>query len=181
MPDRPAHDRHPLTAGLTAADVDLLRRRAARYAKEAEAAAVDVTDAAVFARGRVRYAVPLASLREIRPLRHLCRIPSASRIVPGVVHYRGEILSVHDLESFLAEQASGAEPNWVLVVEHEAERLGLMADEVIGIEPVAAGQLRPLPVTLGDRSACFQGILDGGVLMLKPAQLFSTPAFFAAF
>src|SRR5262249_42037421 len=104
-------------AGLSDAEIEILRARAVKYARSVEVVAEHVVDVVVFARGTMRYGVPLGALREIRALRALCRIPGASACVPGVFHYRGEILSAHDLEAFLggAGAPSGA-ASWVLVV-----------------------------------------------------------------
>jgi purine-binding chemotaxis protein CheW len=167
-------------SGLGDAEIEILRTRAARYARGVEQIVEHVADVVIFARGDLRYAVPLPSLREIRPLRAACRIPGASPAVPGVFHYRGEILSLHDIEAFLGGASPRPAP-WVLIVEHERERLGLMADEVIGVEPARASALRPVPVTLGDAGGCFQGVLDAGVVMLGPARLFANQQFFSAF
>lgn len=167
-------------AGLSQAEIALLQARAARYARSVEEGREQVADAVVFARGEARYAVPLESLREIRPLRQLCKIPGAARHVPGVFHYRGEIVSVHDVEAFLGGAMSPVAA-WVLIVEHEQERIGLMADEVIGVEPAPPSAISPVPVTMGEAAACFQGLLGRESLLLSPARLFSTPAFHSAF
>jgi purine-binding chemotaxis protein CheW len=100
--------------------------------------------------------------------------------VPGVFHFRGELLSAHDLAAWMGGSAPN-QPGWTLVVEHGGMRLGLLADEVIGIDRLASSQLGPVPVTLGGRGVCFQGVLGGQRLLLEPERLFSTPAFFRAF
>jgi chemotaxis signal transduction protein len=168
--------------GLTSAEIDILRARAARYARRVETVVEHLADVVIFARGSLRYAIPLPTLREIRPLRALCRIPGASPCVPGVFHYRGEILGAHDLDAFLGGASVEARPApWVLIVEHERERLGLMADEVIGVEPARASTLGPLPITLGDGAGCFQGALADGVVLLNAPRLFANPRFYSAF
>lgn len=167
--------------GLTSAEIEILRARAERYAKQPEKRAEDVTHAIVLTRGGARYAAPLRSLREIRPLKVFCRIPDASRCVPGMFHCRGEILSLHDIEAFMMEGAGGRPAPWVLILEQGRERIGLMADEVLDVVEVSAARVMPVPITFGDRATCFEGILDGGVFLLAPPKLFSTPSFFSAF
>lgn len=158
----------------------LLKRRAARYAKPASAGVEEVAEYVAFSRGPGQYALPLASLREIRPLRHLARIPGASPVVAGVLHFRGELLSAHDLAWWLGSGTRNR-PSQVLVVEHGGARLGLLADDVAGIERLGTSQLGPVPVTLGERGCCFRGVLGGQRMLLEPERLFSTPAFFRAF
>lgn len=167
----------------TAAALDdaLLRRRAARYATRNAASEENPTPVLVFTRGLGRYAIPLESLREIRPLRTIAAIPGASAVVPGVFHHRGEILSAHDLEAFMGGGPGETTPAWVLVVENRGDRVGLMADEVIGVEPVTGEQVRPVPLTLGERGACLAGIVRREVMLLEPGALFKSASFFHAF
>ena len=123
------------------------------------------------------------ALREIRPLQNVCLLPGASPVVPGVLYYRGELLGVHDLTAFMSLGACAAmkAAPWVLIVEHEGERLGLLADAVIEIRSILSTDVRPLPITLGDRGSCFLGVLEDGLLLLHAPPLFSNPRFFNAF
>lgn len=172
-----------LLAGLTPEEIELLRSRALRYAKTSTEAVRDVLEAVIFVRGSSQYAVMLSALREIRALQGVCLLPGASAVVPGVSYYRGELLSVHDLTAFMnpAVRSATRPAGWVLIVEHEGERLGLLADAVTEIRSLLIASIRPLPLTLGDRSACFQGVLEDGLLLLHAPLLFSTPHFFNAF
>lgn len=167
--------------GLSDAEIELLRLRAARYARQPEGKAEDVIDIVVFVRGRSRYAIPLCAVREVRPLRAFCRIPGSSRCVPGMFHFRGEIISVHDLEAFMDPGAGGRPSPWIVLIEHQGERIALLADEVLDVEQIATEQIKPTPITFGDRAACFQGVIGGAVLLLQPGKLFTTPRFFSAF
>lgn len=163
------------------AELALLKLRALRYARQDPPISGDIRDAVVFTRGEGRYAALVTDLREIRPLRRLCRIPRASPIVPGVLYYRGEILSAHDLGRFLVEQQQLPDPPWVLVLEQKKQRLGLLADTILGIASICLERLSVLPVTLGERGQGFYGIFDGSTLLLNPACLLSMPAFTKAF
>jgi len=166
---------------LTLEEIALLEVRAARYATTEETQATDVAEGVVFRRGDSRWAIPLSSLREVRPLRGFCKIPCASPAVPGILHFRGEILSLHDVRAYMDSTAEGQAPAWVIVVEHEGERIGLAADEILDIEAYSLGELSPLPVTLGERGAICEGMLRGGAVLLSPLSLFRTEGFFSAF
>jgi chemotaxis signal transduction protein len=155
--------------------------RAARYAERMEEGAGDIAAAVIFRRGATQYAAPISALREVRPLLRMCRIPGASAAVPGVVHFRGEILSLHDLAAFMDPSAGGKPAAWIIVAERAGERIGVLADEIIGIEQFAASRVRPPPVTFGERASCFEGVIAGGVLLLSAPRMFETPAFFSAF
>ncbi len=168
-------------APLSAEEIDLLTQRANRYAVAAEKQATDLTDTVVFRRGNARYAVPLVTLREVRPLRSFCRIPQSSPAVPGIMHFRGEIISLHDLAAFMEPEVDTKNPTWVIVVEYLGERIGLGADEILDVERHSTAIVQPLPITFGDRGAICDGLLPDGSLLLSASRIFHTEAFFSAF
>jgi chemotaxis signal transduction protein len=161
-------------------DEALLRRRASRYAAQAVREAAELAEHLFFGRGAGEYALPLPCLREVRPLRQVARVPGASPGVVGVFQFRGELLSAHDLAGWTGP-GTRARGEWLLVVEHGHSRLGLVADQVDGIERREEGRWGAVPVALGERGVCFRGVLDGQRLLIEPERLFSTPAFFRAF
>ncbi len=166
-------DDHSLFAGLSKDDIGLLRWRATRYAQKPSTDESEKTDVIVFGRGSTRYAVVLDGLREIRPLRTFCAIPGAMGLVPGVFHYRGEILSVYDLACLLNLEASLVVSDWVVVLEHDAARIGLIVDEVLGVESTLLSDVQPVPISMGARASCFQGVLGGGALLLHVPRILS--------
>lgn len=161
-------------------ELEILRQRAARYARRTDQSAEDSSSVVVFARGATRYAVPLEALREIRPLKSFCTIPGASDVVPGIVHYRGELLSAHDLQAFLAPGVKAPAAAWFIVLEHHRDRLALLADVVHGVELLLASRLSPAPLSLGEKAGGFRGVLDDGVLVLQPTSLLALSSFHAA-
>ena len=179
MPDFMPDENDAMT--LSVEDIALLKQRAARYASAAERPATDVTDVVVFRRGGAHYAIPLVSLREVRPLRTFCAIPCSSATVPGILHFRGEIISLHDVAAFMEPSMETKRAAWVIVVEHLGERIGLGADEVMDVEKVSAARVRPRPITFGYRGAICDGMLPDGSLLLSAARLFHTDTFFSAF
>lgn len=166
---------------LSQEELDLLKQRATRYALATERVAVDLTDAVIFRRGPAKYALPLVTLREVRPLRSFCPIPCASSSVPGILHFRGEIISLHDVAAFMDPSCETENPNWVIVVEYMSERIGLGADEILDVERHSAAMLQPLPITFGDRGVICDGFLPDGSLLLSASRMFHTEAFFEAF
>jgi chemotaxis signal transduction protein len=171
----------PQAAEPLQAEIELLRARAVRYARQEHTVDRNSPDAVVFERGGSQYGILVTDLREIRPLRRLCRIPGASRVVPGVFYYRGEILSAHDLGNLLLDRELSGAPPWVLVLEHHGERIGLLADSIIDIVSVPSARLRPPPMTFGEMADGFLGIIDGGALLVNPARLLASTRFANAF
>ncbi len=158
----------------------LLRARAERYARRDRRKAGIELRVLAFARGSSGYAIALDALREVRPWPKLCVVPGASAVVPGVFQYRGELLSAHDPGRFMGLDVRST-PQWMLVLEHARRRIGLMADEVVGIRTVASDALQPVPVAFGERGSCFLGVVEPDLLVLDAPRLFDTKAFFAAF
>ena len=158
--------------------ISILKARAERYARREQLDEDgDLVRLLFFSHGSSDYAIPLDDLREVRVLRGFCPIPGARSTVPGIFYYRGEVLSLHDLASYMGVQTD-ATPNWVLIVERDKQRLGLMAKDVIDVKEVSQASVRPSPVTLGERAVCVQGVVEKSTLLLRTEALFSTPAFF---
>lgn len=162
-------------------DEELLELRARRYARVAEEERRIAYTVVSFRRGESSYAIPLADLREIRPLARFCALPGASAVAPGVVYYRGELLSLHDLSAFVSGKRSPREAAWVLVAEHAGERIGLMADEVADVLELEEGELRSVPVTMGEAGEAFACVTDAALLVIDTQRMFHTERFINAF
>ena len=165
---------------LTAAEQKLLKSRAERYNARGSSRASDRVDYVVFERSSRSYGIDLVALREIRIIQSWCPVPGASDVCPGVVHFRGELLSLHDIAAFLAESPPNDNWRWLLIVEHEERRLGLIADDVQGISTLQRDAIRTVPIALGSKTPCFAGIADDDLLLLDPEGLFETRTFFLA-
>jgi chemotaxis signal transduction protein len=168
--------RGPLAARETRADEaprGLLDVRAARYARaESDPPAIERT-VVTFCRQASRYGVTLEELCEIRALSQWCRLPGTSSVVPGVVYYRGELLTLMDLAALSAGASDGAGASWMLVIEQAGERIGLMADDVTDVLALETGCIQALPLTMGRAADTFLGMSSDGVLIVDTARLMS--------
>lgn len=160
-----------------AAERRLLKTRAERYADHDQKTHDDRPEHAVFVRQGRRYAVDLVHLREIRSLDDLCLVPGSPNHVPGIIHSRGRLLSAHDLAAFLAEREAPTTYRWLVIVEDGDRQLGLLADDVEGITPIAVSRKLPTPIAMGPKASCFGGVVEDDVLLVHPAGLFDTPSF----
>ncbi len=168
-------------AGVQSASADainaILSQRAHRYAKRVDTAeGGEHQEMLYFDQGASQYAIALEHLREVRVLRGFCPVPGARTVVPGIFYYRGEVLSLHDLSAYMTGR-SGEEPRWVIIVEWERQRLGLMARDVVDVRRTSMAEIRPAPVTMGARANTLSGVLDS-TLILRTEALFTTAAFF---
>jgi chemotaxis signal transduction protein len=103
-------------------------------------------------------------------------VVGAGSVVPGVFAFRGAVLGLHDPGVYFGGHATPP-GRWVLVVEHGADRLGLIADEVEDVVGVPHTSVRPPPLTFGARGPCVAGVVDDDVLVLRPPGLFDEPSF----
>jgi purine-binding chemotaxis protein CheW len=159
----------------------LLRARAERYATVQSDARPVLCSAVTFRRAASAYALPLSGLREIRPLSNPCELPGSSPVVRGIVYYRGELLSLHDLSVFSSGVVPKDSPPWVIVMEHAGVRIGLVADELMDVVEVETGEVHPVPVTLGDAADVFMGVTGNGMLVVDVARTFESSRFISAF
>jgi purine-binding chemotaxis protein CheW len=126
----------------------VLAARARALARES-VVSVDVGDSievVEFRLGDERYAVETTFVREVYPVVGLTPVPCTPPFVLGVISVRGQILSVVDLKIFY-----GLPPGEVsargqaVILRAAALELGVLADKVIGVRPLARTDLHPPP------------------------------------
>ncbi|MDQ6887911.1 MAG: chemotaxis protein CheW [Gemmatimonadota bacterium] len=91
------------------------------------------------------YAVDLASVREIIPLRSGTRLPGAPRSVSGLLNVRGTIVTVIDLSLALGLERAVAPDGSLLLAEHGSRLVGVAVDDVIEIGAVDIEEPGSLP------------------------------------
>jgi chemotaxis signal transduction protein len=109
------------------------------------------------------YAVALDAVRLVRTASGLSPLPSARPGVAGLVEQAGDALPV------LSVLGAG---DYVLVLEAEGRRFGLLVHDVAGVSDVDEGRLRPAPP--GQDEAIVSGVLEAGselVLLVDAAAL----------
>jgi chemotaxis signal transduction protein len=76
------------------------------------------------------YALKSQDVLHIEMLEHVTPVPNAPPFVEGVVFSRGQVVPVINLRArFGFERAAATLRNRLLVVQHDARRVGLLADE----------------------------------------------------
>jgi purine-binding chemotaxis protein CheW len=97
---------------------------------------------AVFRIGAERYGVTTDVAREVVPASHPRPVPGADAWVRGVINLRGGIVPVCDVR--LALGLEGIEGDGQVLVCDTAEgTIGIVVDEVIGVERVAGNEISP--------------------------------------
>ena len=130
--------------------------------------------ALVFHIGADRYGLPLRAVERVLPAMELKQLPEAPSFVAGVMDLHGEPVPVIDLTRLAGlDRGELMSETRILLVQYPAagRLLGLLADQVEGIQQVDDDSLRGAGVTgpayLGDVAGQPQGLLQ----LIEPGQL----------
>jgi purine-binding chemotaxis protein CheW len=100
----------------------------------------------VFTVGELRYALPVAAVRETVRLPWITSLPGADAHVAGVINLRGTIIPVLDLDVLFGQGRRTYRLDDALVVIEAGEIVaGVIANAVSGPVTVTEGDLQPLP------------------------------------
>jgi chemotaxis signal transduction protein len=104
-----------------------------------------------------RFAVEVRYAREVVVVDEYTIVPLAPSYLLGVANLRGNIMPVVDVRPLLgmAPAVAGHEVR-ALVIERDAVKIGLLIDEVLGLEPLDG----PLPADDGDIAGA-EGVIAG--------------------
>jgi purine-binding chemotaxis protein CheW len=105
--------------------------------------------------GASQVALPLAGLREVIPCpAQLIALPSHAPGLLGAVDLRGQVIPVLDLRVVLRADATRTPQQVIVVIIHEGQLLGLLADEVRGVTITPAAALHAM-TAVGDQELLF--------------------------
>ncbi|KAF1012566.1 MAG: Chemotaxis protein CheW [Pseudomonas fluorescens] len=120
-----------------------------------------------FRLGEHWYVAPMGEVAEVLHEPRCTLMPGVKPWVKGVANLRGLLLPVIDLGGFLGHPLSPAhKPRRVLVVEYDDLFVGLLVDEVVGMQHFAPDALQ---TDSGSSAPFIQGRFDGE----QPWQVFS--------
>jgi purine-binding chemotaxis protein CheW len=120
-----------------AAERELLEARARLLARApvAELRPEDRIELLVFSLSGERYALETSAVREVVRFVDFTLVPGAPAFLLGVTNVRGQILPVFDLRRLAGMAPKGlTDLSRLLVLGHDREELGLLADDVSAIE-----------------------------------------------
>lgn len=149
----------------------ILERRARALARPLTRAGAGQGDSLVsFTRG-ARYALPVASIREVRPYVPPHPLPRTPPFVAGLVAARGGVVPAVDLATYFGAPAAG-DATLIIVVAEGAIEAALLADAVGAVSEVPAASLGRLPAgTPALTRECGVGLAPGAGVVLDVARL----------
>ncbi|MGE0784502.1 MAG: chemotaxis protein CheW [Sandaracinaceae bacterium] len=119
----------------------------------------DVREFLAFALGGERFALPLASIREILKVSQLTEVPRSKPWVLGILSVRGRITTIIDLRRRLRMSATPwHKQNRILLVDAGDEVQGLLVDEVFQVYRLQEDEVELAAVVAGDLSEYVLGI-----------------------
>ena len=151
----------------------LLAHRAGELARpDDDGHDTDPVDVLVVTLGGQPVALPVDVLREVRPPTPIAPVPGDGAVVVGVAGGHGEPLVLASLRTLLG-QGPGPAPTeqWVVVLDHPGEPVGLLVDSADDIVTLDRRDLRVPPRT----SALVAAVTDDGALLLDTSALLADP------
>ena len=126
-----------------------------------------------FRKGPQRYGIPVDEVIEVQSLEHFSPVPGAPIFIPGVIHWRGAILSLLDLSTLFEIQETGiADLHTCIIVETAGRRIAIAAGEIEDLVSVPETHVKRVPELPGEiPTSWLIGVHDQNRLILKTAQL----------
>ena len=130
-----------------------------------------------FNSGRQKYGIPLSDVLEIQALQYFSPVPKTPAFIPGVIHWRGAILTLLDLDRLFGLPQSGLpDLHAYVIAEAAGRRVGLIAGEIEEVYAIPRGRLQSAPSMPGNIPAeWIIGIHENQRLILNTASLLQDP------
>ena len=125
----------------------ILRERASKIAQhytQASETTGEQIQVITFRRCGHKYGIELRHLTEIRPLVRWTRVPGIPGYYSGVIHLRGEIMSLIDLATlFKSRTADAGEETFAIVVSDGVSSTAFLADAVDDVHDIPPDRIHP--------------------------------------
>lgn len=148
----------------------LLRERAERFSCAVREDVDNLLEVIVFEQRGIRYALPLTTLAEIRPMQRLTSLPKVPSAIMGVINVRGRIVAIYSLGEWQVEYNKGISGS-ALIGCGAAASIALHADTVLGTEKVPVQSICTPPVSISSKPY-ISGIGGDGLVFLDLEKFF---------
>lgn len=100
----------------------------------------------VFELGEERYGINVMTVRSVRTISHITRVPGTPAFYRGVVNVRGQIVTVMDLRLLfdISIADEKAPPDELIVAQSNQLEIGLLAHNVEGVMSVLQADIEPV-------------------------------------
>jgi len=126
-----------------------------------------------------RYGIESSYVREVYPMKEFTPIPCTPDFVLGIINIRGQVMSVVDIRRFFELPVKGlTDLNRVVVVQSNQMEMGILADRILGVHPVALDAIQPtLPTLTGVRTDFLRGVTDDRIVLLDVDKMLNDKRF----
>ncbi|MEO8494974.1 MAG: chemotaxis protein CheW [Planctomycetota bacterium] len=126
-----------------------------------------------FKKGNQRYGIPASDVIEVQAMEQFCPVPGTPPFISGVIHWRGDVLSLLDLGKLFGIPESGlADIHVCLIIETAGRRVAVVALEIEEIFAIPRSEIKPTPDLPGNLPAEWVlGVHDNNRLMLRMDQI----------
>jgi purine-binding chemotaxis protein CheW len=130
-----------------------------------------------FTMAHERYGIESKFVQEVSPLRELTPLPGTPPFVMGIVNLRGRVISLVDLKKFFALPEKGlSDTNHVIMLSSPEMEFGILADALLGVRDVLAGELQgDIPTFTGHRKEYLVGVARDGTVVLDARKILGDP------
>jgi chemotaxis signal transduction protein len=157
---------------------DELRERALRLSRSAGNKKPISTESFVaFLIGKQCFGVPLSAVVYAGRLRHLTPIPNGPQHLLGITLLSGHLISVLDIASLFGLRRPGvADVNSCLIIESGPRKIGLAAEQALGIEEIPQDQISEISLGEGAASIRRAAFVERmHILLLDPQSVLTDP------
>jgi purine-binding chemotaxis protein CheW len=155
----------------------VLRARAQALAREStrKETAGQTCEVLEFLVAHERYAIEVQDVREVYPLKDLTPLPGTPAFILGVTNVRGQVLLIVDIKKLFGLPDKGlTDLNKIIIVQAPGVELGVLADNVLGLESVRMDDLQTsLPTLTGVREEFLRGVTRSSLVVLDAKKLLS--------
>jgi purine-binding chemotaxis protein CheW len=118
-----------------------------------------------------RYAFDIKYINEVFKNKKITNLPCSAAFVIGIINYRGKILSVVDIRSFLGfanTRKKANEIKEVIIVRAEDLEFGIAADGIVGYYIIEHDEIQQNVLTITDeKKEFFIGVSRKGTIVLN--------------
>jgi len=106
----------------------------------------DAKTVLVFTLGEERYGIDVMTVRSVRTISHITRVPGTPAFYRGVVNVRGQIVTVMDLRLLfdISTVDEKSAPDELIVAQANHLEIGLLAHNVEGVMTVPEADIEPV-------------------------------------
>jgi purine-binding chemotaxis protein CheW len=157
----------------------ILKERAKLLARQAEEESSSLDDdlyVVQFLAAGQNYAFDGQLVREVSLCKELTRIPCTPPVIAGVVNVRSEIIPVLDTRQLFQLSTGWPINRKLIVLQHEDVRLGVLADDVIGVTRLSLSRLKPpLSNMSHEQARHVRGLTEDAVIVVDALSLMNDP------